>query len=212
MPKPLLVHPLRESIYCQIVKSLYISGIFLKEFIQTPTSVGSVCPSGKGLVNALIQALPPDSNGLIIDLGAGSGSVSQQLVKSGITQERILAVERSPGFSATFRNQCPQVPLIIGDARNLENIISRHDSAARVCAIISSLPLRVLPKTVVGEIMAEMRNVLDKRGGIFIQYTYVWWRRQRLQHFDFKPHSSQIILRNLPPAKVETYQLSSGKA
>lgn len=194
-----------DHLHCNAVKKLQAAGIFLREFIQAPSYVGSVCPSSKALTTSLINSVPLEGEGLIIDLGAGSGIVSEELVKAGVSPDRIVAVEISDGFAKVFNKRCPGVQLVIGDARSLQSIITRRNPAGRVSAIISSLPLRVIPSGIVCEIMSEMREVLVTRGGVFIQYTYAWWMRYPLRRHGFSPCSSRMVLGNLPPAKVESY-------
>ena len=178
---------------------------FLREFVHAPTSVGSVCPSSKALTASLIKAAPLVDDGLVIDLGAGSGIVTEELIKAGIAPERILAVEISSGFAGVFNRRCPDVPLIIGDARSLDSIITRHNPTSKVSAVISSLPLRAIPTNIVSEIMAELRNVLVGKGGTLIQYTYAWWMKYPLQRYGFNPRSARLVWGNIPPAKVESY-------
>lgn len=182
-------------------------GTFFKEFILSPATVGSICPSSAALAFSLISAAPADADGVMVDLGAGSGIVSEQLLKSGVPAERIIAIEKSPGFADAFARRCPEVPLVIGDARSLEKIL--HDKArdCRINAIISSLPLKSIPAGAVAEIMWEIQSVLQKRGGILIQYTYALWSCHSLRRYGFKPGGSQIVMGNLPPAKVESYWL-----
>ncbi|CAK7041572.1 MAG: hypothetical protein DELT_02848 [Desulfovibrio sp.] len=194
-----------EHVRCNAIKKLQATGTFLREFISAPSYVGSVCPSSKALTAALISSAPINGDGLIIDLGAGSGVVSEELVKAGVAPERIMAVEISSGFSNVFNKRCPDVPLIIGDARALESMITRHNPSVGVSAIISSLPLRVIPSGIVVEIMNEMQSVLSKKGGVLIQYTYAWWMRYPLRRYGFTPCSARVVLGNLPPAKVESY-------
>ena len=145
---------LRNHVAGNAVKRLQATGTFFKEFILSPSSVGSVCPSSKALASSLIKATPLDDDGLIIDLGAGSGIVTEELIKAGVAPERIMAVEISPGFTKVFSKRCPNVPLIIGDARSLESLISVYNPSDKVSAIISSLPLRVIPTNIVREIMS----------------------------------------------------------
>jgi phospholipid N-methyltransferase len=183
------------------------SSTFLKEFAQAPSHVGSICPSSRALTAALIQASPLNQPGLIIDLGAGSGIVSEELIKAGIEPERLLAIEISPGFAEVFARRCPGVPLFIEDARSLSLILNRLDRQRPISSIISSLPLRIMPSDLVREIMAELKQVLAVRGGSLIQYTYAWWMRYPLAQYGFKPSARRIVLKNIPPARVESYEV-----
>jgi phosphatidylethanolamine/phosphatidyl-N-methylethanolamine N-methyltransferase len=195
---------------CKAIMKMQIAGVFFKEFVSAPFNVGSVCPSSKALTASLINEVPFGENNLIIDLGAGSGIISEELVKAGISPDRILAVEISSGYAEVFNKCCPDVPLVIGDARALLSIIAQRNTTRGVSAIISSLPLRMFPADLVSEIMAEIYNVLLSKGGVFIQYTYAWWMRFSLRQYGFTPRSDCMVLANIPPARVESYTVNPG--
>lgn len=193
-----------KQIYLDIAERLRSVGVFFREFVYSPASVGSICSSSRSLAKALIHMAPP-KKGIVIDLGAGSGIISAELIRAGVPPERIMAVEVSEVFCQEFSARCPNVPLIVGNACSLEAIIASHHKNADVCAIISSLPLRVLRTAMVKEIMREVHTVLTKRGGIFIQYTYAWWLNYPLRQYGLVPKATQIVSRNIPPAKIESY-------
>ena len=196
---PLLKKNRKQEIHC-----VHESWTFISEFIQSPSSVGSICPSSRFLAGALIGMIPA-GEGLIVDLGAGSGIVSEALVSSGIAPDRIMPLEISNGFCGAFTRRCPDVPLVVGDACALESIIAARYGNRRVCAIVSSLPMRVLHASVQIKVIAQIRQVLAARGGVYVQYTYAWWRKYPLSTYDLRPHAACIVMRNIPPARVEAY-------
>lgn len=204
MLSQLFHNPLLKKNRKQELPSVHESWTFISEFIQSPSSVGSICPSSRFLAGALIGMIPA-GEGLIVDLGAGSGIVSEALVSSGIAPHRIMPLEISNGFGEAFTRRCPDVPLVVGDACALESIISARYGSRRVCAIISSLPMRVLHARVQKKVMAQIRQVLATRGGIYVQYTYAWWRKYPLSTYGLRPHAACIVMRNIPPARVEAY-------
>ena len=202
---PQIFHnPLLKKNRKQEIPCVHESWTFISEFIQSPSSVGSICPSSRFLAGALISMIPA-GEGLIVDLGAGSGIVSEALVSSGIAPERSMPLEISNGFCAAFTRRCPDVPLVVGDACALESIIAARYGSRQVCAIVSSLPMRVLHASVQKKVIAQIRQVLAARGGVYVQYTYAWWRKYPLSTYDLRPHAACIVMRNIPPARVEAY-------
>lgn len=183
------------------------SMFFLGQFLRSPAKTGSICPSSRFLARTLTEmALKYNFlQGLIIDLGAGSGVVSQSLLKNGVSPRRILAIDISERFEDYFHKSCPNVNLQIADARNLSTVIGAHAPFSQVQAIISSLPLRSLPERLVAEIMDEIWQVLRKRGGVLIQYTYAVWMRSALEQFGLHSIEKRYVPLNLPPALVEKY-------
>ncbi len=180
---------------------------FIANFLQTPLQIGSVCSSSKSLASALTKGASPHSDGLIIDLGAGTGAISNYLVQSGFAPENILAIEVSQSLADIFKVRCPAVPLVIGDARELDSLIQKHAPEKKINMIVSSIPFRVLPKKVSKEIAAAVLDVVNQHECPLVQYSYVLWRFFPLREYGFVPHKSRLVVKNLPPARVEWYNL-----
>lgn len=190
---------------CNMARKAVTASDFFREFIKAPTQVGSICPSGRSLAKALTATVPSENDGLIIDLGAGSGVVTEELLRAGIAPERIVAIEISSGFREAFQKRYPGVSFIVGDARRLDSILERSFGQARVAAILSSLPFRVLPSDLARGILEELKKVLVRRGGLFSQYTYAWWMDFPLRELGMLPKSSRMVYANIPPARLESY-------
>lgn len=192
--------------WSHFVNGMGNAGLFLGKFIRYPATVGSVCPSSGALADELVVSVPLGGNGVVIDLGAGSGPVSAALLRGGVAPERILAVDALPGFRAGFTRRCPGVTFIAADARDLKAILDRHAPGRKISAVISSLPLRVLPAKTTQAALSAVKTVLAERGGFFVQYSYAWWLRYPLRSYGFSPRSASMVYRNLPPARVEAYR------
>ena len=199
------VSPRHPAPVSRLFEKIRVEAGFVKEFVCAPLHVGSICPSSKALTEALVRMAMVGDEGLVIDLGAGSGIVTTELLKAGLPPERVAGVELSPGFAKTFTRLHPNVPMLVGDARNLGKLLGATYKDYRIAAIISSLPLRVLPAPVVREIMHEVRAVLAARGGCLVQYTYAWWMSYPLRRFGLVPKAARVVFKNVPPAKVERY-------
>ena len=94
---------------------------------------------------------------------------------------------------------------MIGDARRLNAILDAHAPGQPLCAVLSSLPFRVMPAGLIQAILQEVHIAVENRGGLLVQYTSAWWMHYPLKKCGFSPQSSNIVLSNLPPAKVESY-------
>lgn len=200
------LHPFYKPFRSGAFEKIKLETRFMAEFLRAPFCVGSVCSSSRSLTRTLTEMADLEDGGVVVDLGAGAGIVSRELLLCGVAPERILAVEVSSGFSKAFSRQCPGVPLVVGDARNLGNILDAHAPGKNVCAVISSLPLAVLPALVTAAVMKELYAVLETRGGVLVQYTYLWWTNFPLRQYGFSPRDSRLVLKNVPPARVEGYR------
>lgn len=179
---------------------------FLGQFLRSPATTGSICPSSRFLVHELVNMALEDNTktGLIVDLGTGSGVVSQELLKRGVLPEQILAVDISSKYDKIFNKLCPNIKLCIGDARDLAQIIAANFPNTQIRAVISSLPLRNIPAKIVCEIMLGIWHTL-RNGGVLIQFTYALWMHFALERYDFIHIKKHYVPLNLPPALVEKY-------
>ena len=191
---------------------------FVKEFACSPFLVGSICPSSRMLAAQLVGmaqnaacsapatgAAANAAGGLVIDLGAGPGPVTGELLRAGISPDRIVAVERSPAFAAAFKRRYRQVPILTGDAADLRRMLAEHFPDAPISAVISSLPFRSIPRKIAANILWELNAALAERGGVLVQYSYIWWMKHALGAHGFKPVQSRLVIQNVPPARVESY-------
>src|SRR5262245_7740250 len=69
---------------------------FFRTWMEKPLSMGAVTPSGKALARTMAEYIDPDSDGPIIELGPGTGPVTEALVARGIDPERMVLVEFDP--------------------------------------------------------------------------------------------------------------------
>lgn len=185
--------------------------LFFRQFLRAPAQTGSLCPSSRFLARALANAaLENDMGGLLVDLGSGSGVISRELLRLGVSPRRILAVDISECLVPLLRKQCGTIRFRAGDARNLGLYLGEYPCTLRVQAILSSLPLRTMPERMLAETMREIHSVLHDRGGVFVQYTYALWQDDALSTYGFQLRANRIVPMNMPPALVETYCVSNG--
>lgn len=186
--------------------------MFFRQFLKFPLTTGSVCPSGRALSSSLARmALEMQSPYpcLMVDLGAGTGVVTRELLNLGVAPEAILAIDISREFQGVFNRLCAPVTLCVADAKNLYSLISRRCPDRGGIAIISSLPLRNMGRGEIRPIMRGIRSILLERGGCLLQYTYALWIRASLAPYGFSLCARHYIMRNIPPALVEKYDVEN---
>ena len=182
------------------------SWLFFTELLKNPGAIGAVWPSSKALAYAMARQLPVAGEGLIVELGAGTGSVTEALLESGIEPERLLIVERSAAFVRHLRNRYPAIKVVQGDATQLHALIP---SNAVVDAIVSSLPLRSLATTEVSAVVGQWHRVL-KAEGIVVQFTYNLRGLIKRNLNGFMEQKKCVVWKNIPPARVSRLSRFSG--
>ena len=92
-----------------------------------------------------------DEGEVVVELGAGTGAITRQLLKSGLEGHQLVSVERSNAMSEHLRKTFPELTLLEGDACELRVLLKQHLGLGvdAVSSIVSGLPLRSLPGPVV---------------------------------------------------------------
>lgn len=156
----------------------------------------------------MASQIPENECGVVLELGAGTGNVTAALLKRGITPQQLRVVERSEKFARHLRKRFPELAIIEGDAQHLSELL--NGDTGRVATVVSSLPMRSLPADIVTEISAQMCRVLAP-GGKVIQFTYGHSRARPSLPAQFVRTYSDTVWGNIPPARVEVYQLAAGE-
>jgi phosphatidylethanolamine/phosphatidyl-N-methylethanolamine N-methyltransferase len=183
------------------------SARFLKSLIASPRLTGAVAPSGRALARAMAAATGSPSQGLIVELGPGTGPVTQSLIETGVAPQRLVLVEFDAGFCRLLRSRFAPAAIVEGDAYDLPATLAPF-AGQPIAAIVSSLPLLNQPpprrEKLIGEAFALMGP-----SGVFVQFTYGLLSPipRELCARRYSAVRSRPILLNLPPAFVWTYRL-----
>lgn len=177
---------------------------FIRSWIEKPLSIGAVTPSSKALARAMARYVDPQSNGPVIELGPGTGPVTQALVQRGIDPKRLILVEFNPDFCRLLRTRYPAATVVQGDAYRLRRLL---ESVARepAAAVVSGLPLVTKPVRTRLRLISDALSLL-KPGAPFVQFTYAMVPPIPKGLTGIKAESSELIWMNLPPARVWVYR------
>lgn len=176
--------------------------LFLREIMLNPGAMGAACPSSHRLAKS-VAAQVPIASGPIVELGAGTGVITAALLAREVLPKEFLIIERAPALVQHLKNRFPTLNIIQGDARELEHLLP--SAQLPVNTIVSSLPLRTLPQTVVKTIGKQVENVL-KTDGLFIQFTYSFYTKPMPPSPRLQWIYSKYIWWNLPPARIDVFR------
>src|SRR5579871_985600 len=98
----------------QIIAKLNATGLFIQELVNRPRQVVAVLPSSKQLATAMSKWLPHKSDAYVLELGPGTGVVTEALVKRGLREDRLIAIEMSPKMADHLRQVFPRATIITG--------------------------------------------------------------------------------------------------
>jgi phosphatidylethanolamine/phosphatidyl-N-methylethanolamine N-methyltransferase len=177
---------------------------FLRSWIEKPLTTGAVMPSSKVLARTMAAYVDPKSNGPVVELGPGTGAVTQALVDRGIGPARLVLVEFNPTFCRMLRARYPAATVVQGDAYRLRHLL---ESTLRepADAIVSGLPLVTKPMRTRVRLISEAMTLL-RPGAPFVQFTYAMGAPIPKGLNGIRTEASPLIWLNLPPARVWTYR------
>ena len=177
---------------------------FIKALIKNPRATGAILPSSNRLAKEMASHVSLKKDELIVELGAGTGVVTGALIAAGIHPSKIIAIECSPILAKKLCERYPGVQVIEGDAAELLSLLG--NKSAQVKTVISGLPLRSLSKVTAQTILHQISNLLIS-GGKYIQFTYQYKQNLFFSPICFKRKSSKMIWRNMPPARVDVFEV-----
>ena len=183
------------------------TALFLRRWLVAPGRIGAVAPSSRQLGRVMARAALADrpwQRGVVVELGPGTGRITDALLAAGLPEGQLLAVERDAELATYLRGRFPVATILTGDATGLPSLLAGRP----VAAVVSSLPLLSLPQEVVRAIVAGIAAVLSK-DSLLVQYTYgrgspLGADLAALHGFD----SVRVgrVWGNLPPATVWQYK------
>jgi phosphatidylethanolamine/phosphatidyl-N-methylethanolamine N-methyltransferase len=177
---------------------------FLRSWIEKPLHMGAVMPSGRPLARTMAQYVDADGAGAVVELGPGTGAITNALIEHGVDQKRLVLVEYNPGFCALLRDRYPQAKVVQGDAYRLRDTLWNILSAP-AAAVVSGLPLVTKP------MLTRLRLIRDAfaalaPGAPFVQFTYSVVPPIPKSLPGVSTEASERIWMNLPPARVWVYR------
>jgi len=178
--------------------------LFLRRWLANPLKVGAVLPSSHWLGRLVARNVRLGPDEYVVELGAGTGTVTKTLLDSGIPAERLFVVEIDPDLCAFLRREVPQAQVIQGDATRLHSLLP-PEVAGKVRTVVSGIPMVTLPLPIQSRMIDAWFDVMPPDGRM-LQYTYSLVSPLPEAKLGVKGRRCGIVVRNLPPAWVWSYE------
>jgi phosphatidylethanolamine/phosphatidyl-N-methylethanolamine N-methyltransferase len=177
---------------------------FFRTWFEKPLRVGAVTPSSKALARTMAAYIDPAAPGPIIELGPGTGPITEALVAQGIDPGRLVLVEFDATFCRLLRARYPSATVVQGDAYGLKRILGNflREPAA---AVVSGLPLFTKPLRVRLRLLFEAFGLMLP-GAPFVQFTYNALAPMPTRLDRVRVQASERVWMNIPPARVWVYR------
>ena len=190
----------------RLLATLSDTTLFLQEWLVNPQRTGSVVPSSRQLAAAMARWLPRNPESFVLELGPGTGAVTAALLKRGMREDRLVAIENNPNLTKLLRKRFPRAQIITGDAWHMDTLLrDLREPVETVGAVISSLPLLNFPKDQVEALAQKIRAMLEPKGN-WVQYSYRIDKVRPRGASSFRLHASKIVWLNFPPARVSVFR------
>lgn len=182
---------------------------FFRGWLRRPLVMGAVSPSSKALGRAMAAYVPAETiaaQGMaVLELGPGTGVVTQSLIDRGVPEDSLVLVEYSKEFCFLLRARFPKARVIEGDAYAHGADIERALGGRVTGAVVSSLPLFTKSdaerEKVVGGSLGRM-----PKGHPFVQFSYALTMPVKPLRIGATLELSSWVKLNLPPARVLVYR------
>lgn len=181
-------------------------GRFFRSWIQNPLSIGAVAPSGRLLAKMMAMRLAGGAR--VLELGAGTGTVTQAILDTGVRPEDLHVVEQHPSFVHVLRRRFPGVRVVQADATMLTEHFRELEGSFDY--VISGLPLLLFSADQKLALLGQAFELLEP-AGVFRQFTYAGRcpvGRDLRTRLNIESGLIGIAPFNLPPAFV--YRFARG--
>jgi phosphatidylethanolamine/phosphatidyl-N-methylethanolamine N-methyltransferase len=176
---------------------------FLRALIARPKNIGAILPSGPALAQAIDRQIGDPDAGPVLELGPGTGAITQAILGHGVPPARLTTVEFDPDMAAELAGRYPGIRVIEGDAFDLDRTLGPL-AKAPYAAIISGLPLLNFPLDRRHAYMEGLtRNLVP--GGPIIQFSYGTHAPVPAPP-GFSVTRAALVWANIPPARVWVYR------
>jgi phosphatidylethanolamine/phosphatidyl-N-methylethanolamine N-methyltransferase len=177
---------------------------FVKTFATSPLKMGTFTPSGRALAEAMVDHSTLDPAGWTLEIGPGTGAVTQVLIDRGVSPERLVCVEYDADFCRLLEKRFPGLIVIKGDALKLDEALGRF-ADRKFSAVLSGVPLLNLPKA---KRLPYIESTLDRLlpGRNVTQLSYSFLTPQEPVPGRLTVDKSKWITPNFPPGRIWIYR------
>jgi phosphatidylethanolamine/phosphatidyl-N-methylethanolamine N-methyltransferase len=177
--------------------------LFLRRWLANPLQMGSIVPSSPALCSRIAALVRREPDEFVVELGAGTGVVSQALLAAGVPPERLAVVEIVPEMADHLAGSLPGVNVLCGDAFSLPKVLPEA-WRGRVGTVICGIPLVLLPIEQQRRFVEAVEAVAPGRG--FLLYTYCVTSPLPWRSLGLEAKRMAWTPLNLPPASVWRYR------
>jgi phospholipid N-methyltransferase len=169
---------------------------FLRAFAANPRQVGAILPTSRYAVRDMLDLGDVPGAGLVVELGAGTGVQTGEILARMRPDARLVALEIDPALARLLEERFddPRLQVVCDSAEHLE----KHLDGERADVLVCALPFTSLDQGLRRRILDSMPKALAPHGtALVIQYSPLILSELRRR---FPSVRRRISLLNVPPA------------
>ncbi|GAA4860041.1 class I SAM-dependent methyltransferase [Saccharopolyspora cebuensis] len=144
---------------------------FLTSAVHNPRMMGAATPTSPAVAAVVSQVVPTTGEPVVVELGPGTGSLSDGIHRRLPPGARHLGVELGAELATHLRRNKPWLEVVNGDAGELTALLADR-GVERVDAVISSIPWSLIDDAGQRRILDQAVEVLVPHGA-FTALTYL---------------------------------------
>lgn len=158
--------------------------LFVREYIHHFRTTGAILPSSRSLARALARYVSGSGPKWILEVGPGTGAVTEHIIRRMNAQDRLDLVEVNECFVARLRERFEAEPAfreVAPRCRIFHRPVEELPAEPTYHVIVSGLPLNNFTPEEVAKILEVLRGLLRPGGTLsFFEYIGIRWARSWL--------------------------------
>lgn len=197
-----------EDMRMEQARAIKESGLFFRQWLRSPKSMGSIIPSSRALARAVAKEVVWQPGYHVVELGGGTGAITNGLIEAGIPRDKLVVVELDRALYEYLRDRLAGVQVVQGDATRLDEILERL-GVTEVSTVISGLPMVGMPDDFKRAIVDQAFRALRGQG-VVLQYSYSPICPVPAKALGIRARVIRSVPWNVPPAYVWRYERAQG--
>ncbi len=174
--------------------------LMLTKFLKQGRRMASVAPSSRFMCRRLVHGIDFEKAECIVELGAGTGPVTAEIMRRLRPDTRFVIVELDRDLCARLKARFPKADIVHGDAAHFDKLLAERGITS-VDHVVSGLPLPSFPAAVREAILATSSRTLTP-DGTFRQLTVMPWVYYKMYRGYFTDVRFKLVPLNMPPGGV----------
>lgn len=172
--------------------------LYLTKFLSIGAPIGSLSQSSRWVARRILQGIDFDRAECVVELGAGTGPITRELLARAAGRCRALIVEWDADFCERLRGHFPGAEIVQGNAFHLDRHLQER-GIRRVDHVLCELGVGWFPDEDRRRLLTTVCERLAS-GGTYRQLAHLPWYHAREYQRYFREVKPSLVLRNAPPA------------